>query len=99
MFFYGTEWFIIRTLVVVALAVVVWRQNQRLKAAEFELTGLRELFLSLRARLEEGAPPPKPATTVAPAAVVSETANAKPEAPREPAKAPSRCRKISKSRR
>lgn len=53
MFFYGTEWFVIRTLVVVALVVVVWRQNRRLKAAEFELAGLRDLFLSMRSRLEE----------------------------------------------
>jgi uncharacterized membrane protein len=83
MFFYGTEWFVIRTLVIVALVVVVWRQNKRLKAAEFELAGLRELFLSLRSRLEEGAPAVKAAPAEAAALPLKDAAQVTP-APKKP---------------
>ncbi len=37
-------------------ALTLVRLNQRLRAAEFELSGLREIVLALRARLEAGAP-------------------------------------------
>ncbi len=83
MFFYGTEWFVIRTLVVVALVVVVWRQNKRLKAAEFELAGLRELFLSLRSRFEEGAAMPKAAPAEAAASPLKDATQVTP-APKKP---------------
>ena len=59
-------------LLIGALAVALAKLNSRLKAAEFELRNLSDLYLSLRTRLEEGVsaavakpPTPKPKAAAA----------------------------------